>query len=174
MVLKFLYHPLPKFVDNGQCFFHTKLLTLLWFHVFFTSLCFYRIKLLNIGQCFFCPCPVFIYCYVKLSACVRPAIYMSNTFSLSDFILCSISIGLKVSFKSLQYILGSLGTAARLIIKKHGFIHRIVVQPLISLLIVIFFFFFYTFNFFFFLLFFFFIFSYVCLFFIIIYYIYNT
>src|SRR5690625_5950440 len=36
MVLKFLYHPLPKFVDNGQCFFQTKLLTLLWFHVFFT------------------------------------------------------------------------------------------------------------------------------------------
>src|SRR5690625_6926208 len=56
---------------------------------------------------------------------------MSNTFSLSDFIIYSIPIGLKISLKSIQYILGSLGTAARLIIEKHGFINRVVVHPII-------------------------------------------
>src|SRR5699024_12686630 len=108
----------------GQCFFQTKLLTLLWLHVFFMCFYIYIIKLLNIGQFFFFPCPVVIYGFVKLSACVRPAIYMSNTFSLSDFIIYSIPIGLKVSLKSIQYILGILGTPARLTIKKNGLINR--------------------------------------------------
>src|SRR5690625_897990 len=71
---------------------------------------------------------------------------MSNTFSLSDFIIYSISIGLKVSLKSIQYILGSLGTAARLIIKKHGFINRVVVHPIISLMSASFFIFIEHFN----------------------------
>src|SRR5690625_5840205 len=104
MVLKFLYHPLPKFVDNGQCFFQTKLLTLLWFHVFFASFCFYSIKLLNIGQCFFCPCLVVIYGFIKLSACVRPSIYMCNTFSLSYFFIYIISLIFIVFFISFSYI----------------------------------------------------------------------
>src|SRR5690625_6104283 len=71
---------------------------------------------------------------------------MSNTFSLSDFIIYSIPIGLKISLKSIQYILGSLGTAARLIIKKHGFINRVVVHPIISLMSASFFIFIEHFN----------------------------
>ena len=63
-----------------------------------------------------------------------PAVQVGNTFTFTDFVISSITVGLQIAFKTCQYIIGSLSASPGLVIKKYGFIYRVMVHPVIPLM----------------------------------------
>src|SRR5690625_4799258 len=61
---------------------------------------------------------------------MRPASQMGYPRASSDFFITTITIGLQVPFKIIQYLLGGGSPACRLIIKKHRAGNRVMIHPI--------------------------------------------